>query len=198
VRHVDLRQSREGGAASGEIEVALSRVVEVVRTYLELRHPDQLRPARDDDSTVEFIHCTAIGSAHYRRLYRLVGERWHWKDRDLWPDARLDAHLRRAHIQVWQCLVAGETAGFFELERHDDDSIEIAYFGLAEAFIGRGLGKVMLTRAAETAWALGAARVWLHTCTLDSPHALPNYKARGFVETRTETYVAQIEDARSA
>jgi hypothetical protein len=52
----------------------------------------------------------------------------------------------------------------------------------------------MLTRAADEAWALGANRVWLHTCTLDSPHALPNYKARGFEEFRRERYVAQLPD----
>jgi hypothetical protein len=27
--------------------------------------------------------------------------------------------------------------------------------------------------------------VWLHTCTLDSPAALPNYLARGFEVVRT-------------
>jgi hypothetical protein len=52
----------------------------------------------------------------------------------------------------------------------------------------------MLTRAAREAWALGPNRVWLHTCTLDSPRALPNYKARGFEAFRTETYLATIDE----
>ena len=30
-------------------------------------------------------------------------------------------------------------------------------------------------------------RVWLHTCTLDSPPALANYRARGFRVYRSET-----------
>jgi GNAT superfamily N-acetyltransferase len=72
--------------------------------------------------------------------------------------------------------------------------VEIAYFGLAVRFFGRGLGKHMLTRAAEEAWAMGARRVWLHTCTLDSPAALPNYLARGFDPVRTETYDALLPD----
>ena len=46
----------------------------------------------------------------------------------------------------------------------------------------------------DEAWALGASRVWLHTCTLDSPNALPNYKARGFDEYRREHFVAQLPD----
>jgi hypothetical protein len=36
--------------------------------------------------------------------------------------------------------------------------------------------------------------VWLQTCTLDSAHALPNYKGRGFVPYKTESYVAQVDD----
>ena len=89
--------------------------------------------------------------------------------------------------------MGAERAGFFELKRHFDDSVEIAYFGLLPGFLGRGLGKYMLTRAIEEAWALGATRVWVHTCTLDDPAALPNYRARGMTEFRRETYQTEIE-----
>jgi len=50
---------------------------------------------------------------------------------------------------------------------------------------------MLLTRAVETAWAGGPARVWLHTCTLDHPNALPNYVRRGFRPVRQEVY--QVE-----
>jgi len=173
----------------------LSRDVEVVRTYLELRSPEQLRADRPDatDSSVAFVHRPAIDVGNYRRLYRAVGYRWYWRDRNAWSDDRLAAHLARAEISVWECLVDSESAGYFELERRDDGSVEIAYFGLIEGFTGRGVGKAMLTRAAREAWAFGANRVWLHTCTLDSAPALPNYIARGFVPFKTETYVAQLD-----
>ena len=52
----------------------------------------------------------------------------------------------------------------------------------------------MLTEAAEAAWALGASRVWLHTCTLDHPGALANYLARGFRPFRTETYETDLPE----
>jgi GNAT superfamily N-acetyltransferase len=175
----------------------LSRDVEVVRTYLELRSPAQLRPSVVDDPAVQYIRRENISAEHYRRLYRAVGDRWYWHDRNAWPDAQLMSYLASPSIAVWECLVSNETAGFFELANHHDGSVEIAYFGLTAAFIGRGLGKAMLTRAAEEAWALGPTRVWLHTCTLDSPHALPNYLARGFEETRKETYVATLSSPTS-
>ena len=170
----------------------MSPVVEVVRTYLELRARDQLRPAYADDPRVRFVRRHDITPAEHRALYRAVGERWHWRDRNAWPDARLAAYLARPSVSVWECRVGDDVAGYFELERDDAGAVEIAYFGLLPSFTGRGLGKAMLTRAAEEAFALGATRVWLHTCTLDSPQALPNYTARGFEETRTETFVQQL------
>jgi GNAT superfamily N-acetyltransferase len=185
-------QPRESRATSGEAEGALSHEVEVVRTYLELRSLAQLRAAVTSDPAVQFIRRDNIGVDHYRRLYRAVGDRWYWHDRNTWSDDQLTAHLASPSILVWECLVAEETAGFFELAKHDDGSVEIAYFGLSGPFIGRGLGKAMLTRAAQEAWTFAPSRVWLHTCTLDSPNALPNYLARGFEETRTETYVAVL------
>jgi GNAT superfamily N-acetyltransferase len=170
----------------------LSPVVEVVRTYLELRSPSQLRASHLDDAAVQFVRRGGIAADYYRRLYRAVGDKWEWTDRNAWSDTRLAEYLARPSVSVWECRVGDEIAGFFELERNDDGAVEIAYFGLVERFIGRGLGKAMLTRAVEEAWALGPSRVWLHTCTLDSPHALPNYKARGFDAVKTETYLMQL------
>jgi GNAT superfamily N-acetyltransferase len=186
-------QPREGRASSGEVEVTLSPIVEVVRTYLELRTPDQLRRVELHDPAARFIRRDDVSVSEYRRLYREVGRQWHWLDRTTWTDERLAAHLARPEVVVYECRVGADVAGFFELEQHGDGSVEISYFGLLQGFIGRGLGKAMLTAAATEAWALRANRVWLHTCTLDSPMALPNYKARGFTPVRTETYVVQIE-----
>jgi GNAT superfamily N-acetyltransferase len=96
-------------------------------------------------------------------------------------------------VHVWLLRVGGEIAGYFELEKQPGPVVEIVYFGLTPEFIGKGYGGGMLTRAVDEAWALGAESVWLNTCSLDGPAALPNYKARGFVETgKVEKYVVQI------
>ena len=167
-------------------------MVDVVRTYLELRSPEQLKAASSSDASIQFVRCEAISVEHYRRLYRAVGDRWYWHDRNVWSDEQLAAHLSSPNISVWEGLAGSETAGFFELAKQDDGEVEIAYFGLVAEFMGKGIGKAMLTRAAQEAWALGPSRVWLHTCTLDSPRALPNYLARGFEKTRTEVHRVQI------
>jgi GNAT superfamily N-acetyltransferase len=85
---------------------------------------------------------------------------------------------------------AGAPAGYFELKRHPDGSVEIAYLGLLPEFVGRGLGRYLLSAAACEAWAHRPLRVWLHTCSLDGAAALPNYLARGFRPYRTEVLEA--------
>jgi GNAT superfamily N-acetyltransferase len=166
--------------------------VNVVRTYLEMRAPSALRPAPLADSRTTLERVDPCPVALYRALYYAVGARYHWRDRLAWSDEELAAHLTSPDVEVWVLHWQGERAGFYELRRHDDGSVEIAYFGLVERAFGRGLGKHLLTRAVERAWSLGATRVWLHTCTLDSPVALPNYLARGFTAYKEETYAVAL------
>lgn len=165
---------------------------EVVRTYLEMSDPAQLRAARGDDPRVRMEHVGHCPASFYRYLYLAVGERWHWRDRAEWSDARIRERLDDPHVSLGVMYVEGAPAGWVELERHDDGAVEIAYFGLLPEYAGRGLGKRFLTWAVERAWSGGASRVWLHTCTLDSPHALPNYLARGFRQTGTERYEVEL------
>jgi GNAT superfamily N-acetyltransferase len=164
----------------------------VRRVYLELREPGELRPARASDLDASIQRLDPCPPDAYRALYRDVGERWHWRDRLTWSDDRLARHLARADVTVFVVRVGEDAAGYFELEKHPDGSVEIAYFGLRPAFFGRGLGGELLTRAVEEAWRIGARRVWLHTCSLDSPHALPNYLARGFRPFKEEWYTTDV------
>jgi GNAT superfamily N-acetyltransferase len=170
----------------------MTHAVEVIRIYLELREPEELRPAPVPPGNVRIEPRRPCTVQTYRRLYRAVGEPWHWRDRLAWSDEALQRHLDSPDVMIWELLVDDQSAGFFELRRSAPREVEIAYFGLVPQFIGRGLGGALLTRAAEEAWALGASRVWLHTCTLDSPHALPNYRARGFREYKTERYETML------
>jgi ribosomal protein S18 acetylase RimI-like enzyme len=170
-------------------------MVEVTRTFVEMRDPALLKRKELPGGDARFIRHHSCTVEHYRELYRRVGEKWHWKDRNVWPDERLERHLSNADVHVWELRVGDELAGYFELEKQAGPAVEIVYFGLTPQFIGKGYGGAMLTKAVEEAWALGTECVWLHTCTLDSPHALANYEARGFIRTgKTEKYVVQVSD----
>ena len=169
-------------------------MVEVTRTFVEMRDPAQLKRKELPAGDAHFIRCRPCSVAHYRDLYQRVGEKWHWRDRSLFSDEKLGAILENPDVHVWELRVGAELAGYFELERQAGPVVEIVYFGLHPAFVGRGLGGHLLARAVEAAWGLGAGRVFLNTCTLDAPAAMPNYLARGFRPFRTEEYVARLPD----
>lgn len=166
--------------------------VEVVRTYLQMTDPGR-RCDTELDPRLRVDRVDGCAPSFYRYLYTEVGRSWHWRDRLPWSDEQIAQHLADRRISLWVGYVDGAPAGWFELVGHADDSVELAYFGLLPEYTGRGLGRRLLTEAVERAWSLGATRVWLHTCSLDSPAALPNYVARGFVAFREEKYVAEIE-----
>jgi GNAT superfamily N-acetyltransferase len=179
--------------------------VRVRRVHLELSDRAQFRPPARDAAPAgaRAAPIAPCPTDVYRALYAVVGGPWHWRDRLAWSDDQLRAHLDDPRVRVWGlrapglpagALAAG-FAGYFELVAGGpggDGAVEIQYFGLVPGAIGRGLGGFLLARAVEEAWALGAGRVTLNTCSLDAPQALPNYRARGFREVRDEWYDQEL------
>ncbi len=160
----------------------------VIRTYLEMTSAADLRPALSADPRVRVERLEDCPASFYRYLYTEVGRRYQWWDRIEWTDDDIRAYLASPDVSLWLITYGGAPAGYFELRRHTDESTEIVYLGLLQEYISRGLGKHLVSVAAERAWAQGARRVWLHTCTLDDPAALPNYLKRGFRIVRQEPY----------
>lgn len=159
----------------------------VTRTYLELKTPDQLH-AVPLDRRAHFERVDGCTVPFFRFLYAEVGRRYHWRDRLVWSDEQCRARISQPTVEIWVLYADAMPAGYCEIEKHADGAVEIVYFGLLPEFVGRALGKQMLSAAAGRSWAMGATRVWLHTCTLDNPAALPNYLKRGFTPFKTETY----------
>jgi GNAT superfamily N-acetyltransferase len=160
----------------------------VTRTYLEMGSPAELRMVEPPVPApkIERLHRPSVEL--FRHLYKEVGTAYRWTDRLGWSDETIRDHLQSPGVSIWLMSWEDSPAGYFELVEHPDASVEIAYFGLLPEYIGRGWGKYLLTRAVESAWQLGPRRVWLHTCTLDHPAALPNYLKRGFRPVRQEVY----------
>ena len=160
----------------------------MTRTYLEMESPGDLRPAAAPEPEPKTERLDRCPPELFRHLYVEVGREFRWTDRLAWTDEQVRRHLGDPRNSIWLMSWEDIPAGYFELHDHDDRSVEIAYFGLLQDFIGRGWGKHLLTCAVRAAWASGPTRVWLHTCTLDHPAALPNYLNRGFKAFHSETY----------
>ncbi len=158
----------------------------IVITYLELAEPDPvLPPSRPVPAgfVTRVVHDPAVNS----ELYRRVGAGYGWIDRLSWNEERWASYAARAETHLVE--LDGRTAGYFELELDSAESAKIALFGLLGEFHGQGLGGHALTAALNRARQL-RPRVWLTTCSLDGPNALPNYRARGMSPFRTATLPA--------
>jgi GNAT superfamily N-acetyltransferase len=161
--------------------------VDVTTWSLEMRSPADLRPAPRPDLDLRLTRAELASPEFARFLYTAVGGDWYWLDRLGWTYAQWEERLSRPGLETWAAYVCGTPAGYFELDPQEAGSVEIAYFGLLPGFIGKGLGGWLLTQAIERAWAMGAERVWVHTCSLDGPSALANYQARGMTVFKRET-----------
>ena len=146
--------------------------------YLQMLSPEELRPKALLPET-QLVRFEIPLPALNRFFYHEVGQLWQWTDRLNWSEEEWRNWVERENVQTWMLHLRGTPAGYFELDDQDGD-VEIAYFGLLPQFLGKGLGGGFLTAAVEKAWEMGAARVWVHTCSLDHPNALKNYQARGF------------------
>ena len=151
-----------------------------------------LCPSARNNRHIEVKHVTVPDPQLSRYLYSSVGRDYHWIDRIQWTDEQWLERLGLPNVEMWVAYERGVVAGYFELAMDEERSVEIAYFGLLPQFIGRGIGGYLLTAAVRRAWRMGASRVWLHTSFRDHPHALANYRARGFRMFKQQEVVNQF------
>lgn len=151
----------------------------VTITYVQQTSPADLKPAKEPAEEAEVVRAVDPSPEFHYFLYTAVGGDWHWTTRRDWTRQQWHEWITVPGQQTWVLWVRGNPAGYAVLTPREGD-VEIENFGLMPQFIGRGLGGHFLTEVLRRAWEIpGTTRVWLHTCSLDGPHALANYQARG-------------------
>ncbi len=161
----------------------------VLVTHLEMRAPVAPRTERVD-APWTLRHVVKPEVAWYRELYRRVGADWLWSSRLELGEAALGAAISAKGVEVHALTRDGRDEGILELDFRIPDECEIAFFGLAPSIVGAGAGRWLMNRALALAWSRDITRFWLHTCSLDSPEALPFYIRSGFVpyERKVEVF----------
>ncbi len=151
----------------------------LITSYLRV-YPEEFKPAfvTDDRMRVAPLHAPDV--RYYRFMYNTVGEKWNWTDRLLLEDSEIRAILSDPCLTIFVLYFNGAPAGYIELAERGGGATEVVYFGLREAYWGKGLGKHLLSFGVSHAFDSGASEVILNTCNLDGPHALKNYQKRGF------------------
>ncbi len=168
--------------------------LEIAITYLEMLRRPRLPAPPPPALKLAVLRADAISVPFYRYLYDTVGERWLWYERRRMSDADLATDIQHPDVDVFVLYAGGEPAGYAEIDRRRMPDIELVYFGLMPAFIGRKLGPWLLHWVIDAAWAREPTRLWVHTCSLDHPKAIAHYQRAGFAPYRQEKKV--IADPR--
>jgi len=171
-------------------EVAKGQIATIV-THLEMCERPTL-PAVHSNLRLE--EWPKPGAEEYCALFRRVGEPWLWISRLLMAEDELRAILHDPAVEISIVRDGEQPVGFIELDFRQPGACEIAFFGLVPEQNGKGHGRWMMNQALDKAWRDGISRVWLHTCTQDSPRALPFYRRCGFRIFKQQT--GQMRDPR--
>lgn len=165
-------------------------LVAAVVTHLELR----AAPAGAPAPLPAGLALERLGGGdvdRYLALFRAVGTRWLWFSRLRLERAALAALLDDPGVEASAVTESGADIGLVELDARAPAETELAFFGLVESRIGRGLGPALLRHAVARAFARPIARLSVHTCTLDHPGALGAYQRAGFVPHRRSVEIAR-------
>lgn len=154
-----------------------------MKTHLEILDPGEVRPPERPAAQafeLERVHDPDVN----RWFYERIGADYSWIDRLEWSGEQWARWAGR--VETWVVTVDGERAGYFELEPYERGRlVQLAYFGLLARYHGLGIGGHVLTAAIRRGFELGP-KVAVSTNTMDGPHALSNYMARGMQVVRRE------------
>src|SRR5262249_20357512 len=168
--------------------------------YLEQTCRTSPPPAKPLELPVDIVRAELPSLVLSRFLYTAVGCDLFWVDRLPWTWQQLYDWLTQPGVETWVAWIRGTPAGYIELHAQPAGQVELTYFGLLPSFTGQGLGSHLLTVALDQAWTIAnrwpdqqpTTRVWLHTCSQDSPLALPTYQSQGLRIYHTETKTVHL------
>lgn len=125
----------------------------------------------------------------YRALFHKVGDPYLWFSRLALDDDALRAVIHDPRVEIYAVEFDGLDEGILELDFRVSGEGEIVFFALTDALVGTGTGRWLMNRALDIAWSKPISRLWVHTCTLDHPKALPFYIRSGFVPFKRQVEI---------
>jgi GNAT superfamily N-acetyltransferase len=154
--------------------------LDTIITYLEMTAQPARRYPLPLGVNAAILYAEKPQPSFYRFLQFQVGHPWNWESRLRMDDETLMGSIHAATTEIYVLYLDGAPAGFFEVNRADPSTTDLAYFGLMPHASGRRLGRWFLSQAIEACWANTPRRVTVNTCTLDHPAALSLYQKLGF------------------
>ena len=162
----------------------------IYRSYLEIRSLGELKEVKKPSVNYSVELANPKDFQLNKFFYKTIGKNCQWIDRLIWTDLNWTDYIFNNQLSTYILKDKSEIGGYFELLfNKQTKEAEIAYFGILEEHYGKKLGGYLLSEAIKNSFALGAKRVWVHTCSLDHENALKNYLGRGMKIFKTETLI---------
>ena len=156
----------------------------IERFYLEMNSINNLKTKPISSNCFSLKEASKDNFDLNKFFYKQIGKRHQWVDRLIWQDKDWLKYISNENLKTYIFKRENDLVGYFELIFNNNDC-EIAYFGILEEFIGKGYGGFLLSEALKIGFKR-ANRIWVHTCSLDHPNAIENYKSRGMKIFKTE------------
>ena len=159
-------------------------IEKIERYYLEINSINKLKPKSitSDNFTIKEANKNNFDLNKF--FYKQIGKKHQWVDRLIWQDKNWMDYVSNKNLKTIILRKENNIVGYFEL-LFDNNECEIAYLGILEEYIGKGYGGFLLSEAIRLGFT-NSRRIWVHTCSLDHPNALENYKSRGMKIFKTE------------
>ena len=159
-------------------------IINVDRSFLEINSIKKLNRSKSPGPNFKINQVDPPDFQLNKFFYKQIGKRHQWVDRLIWQDKDWLKYISNENLRTYIFKMENDLVGYFELIFNNYDC-EIAYFGILEEFIGKGYGGFLLSEALKIGFKR-ANRIWVHTCSLDHPNAIENYKSRGMKIFKTE------------
>ena len=159
-------------------------IEKIERFYLEINTINDLKTKPISSECFSIKEANKDNFDLNKFFYKQIGKRHQWVDRLIWQDKDWLKYISNENLRTYILKKENDLVGYFELIFNNNDC-EIAYFGILEEFIGKGYGGFLLSEALKIGFKR-ANRIWVHTCSLDHPNAIENYKSRGMKIFKTE------------
>ena len=159
-------------------------IEKIERFYLEINTINDLKTKPISSDCFSLKEANKDNFDLNKFFYKQIGKRHQWVDRLIWQDKDWLKYISNENLRTYIFKIENDLVGYFELIFNNNDC-EIAYFGILEEFIGKGYGGFLLSEALKIGFE-SASRIWVHTCSLDHPNAIENYKSRGMKIFKTE------------
>ncbi len=167
-----------------------SRILNYTVSYLSLEM-EKIKFFKNvsGNPAISFLKAISPNPSYFLYLYKEVGRKYEWTDWLQCEKSELESFLTDENVILYSLILQGVPKGFFVLDYRHLPVCDLAYFGIFDDVIGKGLGKSMMNRVFEEVAETGDAKtLTVNTNTLDHKSALPLYQKAGFNIYKTEVH----------